>query len=206
MPSRRAISLRRSPTSSETRRPLVSPPGRRAPETVGSGDRLHGSFGPLGRRAAHVCRGWRARRNCPPPSWNDGSRRYGRRAHTSSSTATGVAAMCSVPIGCIDVAARGAAGAEETAAPTGGDQSSTACATDGDQSRLGARFRVRHVRPDAVFAGPSSPAIAEALNTGRGRVESVVLRHTYRHLSPLVADKSARPEPVDEGPRCLSRR
>jgi hypothetical protein len=38
---------------------------------------------------------------------------------------------------------------------------------------------------DAVFAGPSSPAIAEALNSGRG----------------LVADTPARPERVDKGLR-----
>jgi hypothetical protein len=54
---------------------------------------------------------------------------------------------------------------------------------------------------DAVFAGPSSPAIAEALNSGRGRVESVVLPHLYRHLAPLVADTPARPEPVNRGLR-----
>jgi hypothetical protein len=54
---------------------------------------------------------------------------------------------------------------------------------------------------NAVFAGPSSPAIAEALNSGRGRVESVVLPHSYRHLSPLVADTPARPELVDKGLR-----
>jgi len=39
---------------------------------------------------------------------------------------------------------------------------------------------------DAVFEGPSSRSIAEALGDGRGRVESVVLPHLYRHLSPLV--------------------
>jgi hypothetical protein len=54
---------------------------------------------------------------------------------------------------------------------------------------------------NAVFAGPSSPAIAEALNSGRGRVESVVLPHLYRHLAPLVADTPARPEPVNRGLR-----
>lgn len=56
---------------------------------------------------------------------------------------------------------------------------------------------------DAVFAGPSSPAIAEALSSGRGRgrVESVVLPHLYRHLAPLVADTPARPEPVNRGLR-----
>lgn len=54
---------------------------------------------------------------------------------------------------------------------------------------------------NAAFAGPSSPAIAEALNSGRGRVESVVLPHLYRHLAPLVADTPARPEPVNRGLR-----
>jgi hypothetical protein len=54
---------------------------------------------------------------------------------------------------------------------------------------------------DAVFAGPSSPAIAAALSSGRGRVESVVLPHLYRHLAPLVADTPARPEPVNRGLR-----
>jgi hypothetical protein len=54
---------------------------------------------------------------------------------------------------------------------------------------------------NTVFAGPSSPAIAEALNSGRGRVESVVLPHLYRHLAPLVADTPARPEPVNRGLR-----
>ena len=37
---------------------------------------------------------------------------------------------------------------------------------------------------DAVFEGPSSLAIAEALNAGSGTVECVVLTHVYRHLSP----------------------
>jgi hypothetical protein len=54
---------------------------------------------------------------------------------------------------------------------------------------------------DAVFAGPSSPAIAEALSSGRGCVQSVVLPHLYRHLAPLVADTPTRPEPVNEGLR-----
>jgi hypothetical protein len=54
---------------------------------------------------------------------------------------------------------------------------------------------------DAVFAGPSSPAIAEALSSGRGRVESVVLPHLYRHLAPLVAETPSRPEPIPTGLR-----
>jgi hypothetical protein len=54
---------------------------------------------------------------------------------------------------------------------------------------------------NVIFEGPSSPAIAEALKTGRGHVESVVLRHVYRHLSPLVADTPPRPEPMDKGLR-----
>ena len=54
---------------------------------------------------------------------------------------------------------------------------------------------------NAVVAGLSSPAIAEALSSGRGHVESVVLQHPYRHLAPLVADAPARPEPVNRGLR-----
>jgi len=56
-------------------------------------------------------------------------------------------------------------------------------------------------RGKAVFGGPSSPAIAEALASGRGRVESVVLPHVYRHLFPLVADTPARPVSMDRGLR-----
>jgi hypothetical protein len=52
---------------------------------------------------------------------------------------------------------------------------------------------------DAVFEGPSSPAIAEALNAGSGTVESVVLRHVYRHLSPLVARDHEAPVRVEKG-------
>jgi hypothetical protein len=80
---------------------------------------------------------------------------------------------------------------------------------------------------NAVFAGPSSPAIAEALNTGRGRVECIALAHTYRHLSPLVDQtrstrhgvengvekaaprgdiKSARPQPPPSTPQSRSER
>jgi len=54
-------------------------------------------------------------------------------------------------------------------------------------------------RGNAVFEGPSSHAIAEALRAGRGRVESVVLPLSYRHLSPLVTETPARPESMDQG-------
>jgi hypothetical protein len=52
---------------------------------------------------------------------------------------------------------------------------------------------------DAVFEGPSSPVIAEALSTGAGRVESFVLPHSYRHLSPLVDRPRSRTEDVEKG-------
>lgn len=54
-------------------------------------------------------------------------------------------------------------------------------------------------RGDAAFAGRSSPVIAEALNTGAGRVESLVLPHSYRHLSPLVAQRRSRAGDVENG-------
>ena len=54
---------------------------------------------------------------------------------------------------------------------------------------------------DVVFEGPSSSVIAEALGNGGGRVESVVLRHSYRHLSPLVDQSVAVPDdPHTDGP------
>jgi len=52
---------------------------------------------------------------------------------------------------------------------------------------------------DAVFEGPSSPAIAEALNTGQGRVECLVLPHTYRHLSPSVDQARSARDEVEKG-------
>ena len=52
---------------------------------------------------------------------------------------------------------------------------------------------------NAVFEGPSSPVIAEALSTGRGRVECVVLPHTYRHLSPLVDQPAFARHKVEKG-------
>jgi hypothetical protein len=54
---------------------------------------------------------------------------------------------------------------------------------------------------NAVFEGLSSPVIAEALRDRRGRVESVVLPYSYRHLSPLVSEAPARPQPVEKGLR-----
>jgi hypothetical protein len=54
---------------------------------------------------------------------------------------------------------------------------------------------------DAVFEGPSAPAIAEALSSGQGHVESVVLPHVYRHLSPLAADTPSHPQRVERGLR-----
>jgi hypothetical protein len=39
---------------------------------------------------------------------------------------------------------------------------------------------------DAAFEAMSSPVFAEALASGVGRVECLVLPHTYRHLSPLA--------------------
>ena len=54
---------------------------------------------------------------------------------------------------------------------------------------------------DIVFEGISSPTIAEALEAGRGTVDCLVLRHAYRHLSPLVAEAPSPPARVGEGLR-----
>jgi hypothetical protein len=47
------------------------------------------------------------------------------------------------------------------------------------------------VNEDVAFK-PVPPAIQEALASGRGRAECVVLPHTYEHLSPLVSRRRAR--------------
>lgn len=52
---------------------------------------------------------------------------------------------------------------------------------------------------DEVFASPSSVAITEALERGAGRVESVVLSHSYRHLSPLVGQPRSASDEVEKG-------
>jgi hypothetical protein len=52
---------------------------------------------------------------------------------------------------------------------------------------------------DEVFINPSTTAIAEALESGAGRVESLVLLHSYRHLSPLVGQSRSTDEKVEKG-------
>jgi hypothetical protein len=62
---------------------------------------------------------------------------------------------------------------------------------------------------DCVLTDASSRVLADALETGRARVDSVVLAHDYRHLSPLVAGRVGRAERVEkgatEGDRCPGR-
>lgn len=52
---------------------------------------------------------------------------------------------------------------------------------------------------EAAFAGLASPAISEALETGAGRVECLVLPQTYRHLSPLVSQVGRMGQAVEKG-------
>lgn len=54
---------------------------------------------------------------------------------------------------------------------------------------------------DGAFETVSSPAIADALAAGTGRVESLVLPHSYRHLSPLVAEEQSPSSGVEKGLR-----
>lgn len=56
---------------------------------------------------------------------------------------------------------------------------------------------VRH--GDVAFTSPSSALITEALENGAGRVESFVLPHSYRHLSPLVGQSRSTPSDVEKG-------
>lgn len=52
---------------------------------------------------------------------------------------------------------------------------------------------------DEAFNTASSPALAEALETGVGRVESLVLPNGYRHLSPLVGESRSTGAEVEKG-------
>jgi hypothetical protein len=52
---------------------------------------------------------------------------------------------------------------------------------------------------DDSFNSASSTAITGALETGVGRVESFVLPHSYRHLSPLVGEARSSVEAVEKG-------
>jgi hypothetical protein len=54
---------------------------------------------------------------------------------------------------------------------------------------------------DTVFEAVGSPVIADALATGRARVECLVLPHTYHHLSPLVSHRRSRRVGVEKGLR-----
>src|SRR5207237_6112270 len=54
---------------------------------------------------------------------------------------------------------------------------------------------------DSVFDMVSSPAIAEALERGTGRIESHVLMLSYRHLSPLATVIRSAPIGVEKGER-----
>jgi hypothetical protein len=70
------------------------------------------------------------------------------------------------------------------------------------QTRFDALYSRWLRQGDAVFEAPSSSIIAEALGDGRGRVESAVLPHSYRHLSPLVDQSvSVADDPHADGPR-----
>jgi hypothetical protein len=52
---------------------------------------------------------------------------------------------------------------------------------------------------DSALEGVSSRLIADALDDGRGRVESFVIPHAYRHLSPVVNRSMAKVGGVEKG-------
>jgi len=73
----------------------------------------------------------------------------------------------------------------------------------------GQRFEVLYRRwltdGDAVLEAASSPDLGQAIKGGRGRIESLVLPHQYRHLSLLVAFKDRRTTGAEKGEMALSR-
>lgn len=65
--------------------------------------------------------------------------------------------------------------------------------------RFNELYRRWNKQGDEVFNTASSTALAEALETGAGRVESFVLPHGYQHLSPLVGESRSTPAEVEKG-------
>jgi hypothetical protein len=56
-----------------------------------------------------------------------------------------------------------------------------------DMERVYARYlEVVHEELEGLFEGPAAPRLAEGWECGATRVESLILPHIYRHLSPLV--------------------
>jgi hypothetical protein len=53
--------------------------------------------------------------------------------------------------------------------------------------RFKALYRAWKQDGERALAGAGSRAIADAVNAGAGRVETLELGHRYGHLSPLVA-------------------
>jgi hypothetical protein len=68
-----------------------------------------------------------------------------------------------------------------------------------DTPRFRQLYRRWSTDGDGVFDAVSSPAIAEALERGTGRIESHVLLLSYRHLSPLASLVRADAKGVEEG-------
>jgi len=72
-----------------------------------------------------------------------------------------------------------------------------------DQAFSAPRFQQLYRRwltdGDSVFETVSSPAIAEALERGTGRIEAHVLLLSYRHLSPLASLVRSAAKGFEEG-------
>ena len=73
----------------------------------------------------------------------------------------------------------------------------------------GERFELLYrgwlIEGGAVLEDASSPHLEQALKDGRGRIESVVLPHQYRHLSLLVALEDRRTTGAEKGEMAVSR-
>jgi hypothetical protein len=76
-----------------------------------------------------------------------------------------------------------------------------------DRAFAGLRWRLLYRRwltdGDSALEVATSPAIRDALARGDGRIESEVLPHSYRHLSPLASLVRARVKGVEKGERPL---
>lgn len=68
-----------------------------------------------------------------------------------------------------------------------------------DSPRFTALYRRWRKHGDSVLEPLVSPALANALSNGSGRVECLVLPYSYRHLAPVVEPTRLTVQPVEKG-------
>jgi len=98
---------------------------------------------------------------------------------------------------------------QRRAAPTADPRPRSADFDLARRAYRGERFELLYrgwlIEGDSVLEAASSSHFEEALKDGRGRIESVVLPHQYRHLSLLVALEDRRTTGAEKGEMAVPR-